>query len=162
MPTQTLQPFSNTSASADFTFLGLPSATRASAESTNGAFYLAEHWAMPPGFGSPYHTHHDEDESFYVLEGEVAFVCDGKWLKAGPGTFVFGPREIAHGFVVVGTVPARMLLMTTPGRFEGFVRELAAPAGAAAAPPDMAAMMAAAARYNLDILGPLPELPAGW
>lgn len=162
MPAETLRPFSNTAASPDFSFLGTPSATRATAESTGGAFYLAEHWAMPPGFGSPYHTHHDEDESFYVLEGEIAFIVDGAWQKAGAGTFVFGPREIAHGFKVVGASPARMLLMTTPGRFEGFVRALAEPAGAPPTPPDMGRMMAAAAQYHIDIHGPLPESPAGW
>jgi hypothetical protein len=40
------------------------------------------------------------DESFYVLEAKLAFICGDKWLKAGPGTFVFGPRQIAHGFKV--------------------------------------------------------------
>jgi uncharacterized cupin superfamily protein len=69
---------------------------RSTAETTNGAFGLMEHWAMPVGFASPYHTHHREDESFYVLEGEIALVCGGKWLKAGPGTFVYGPREITR------------------------------------------------------------------
>ena len=62
---------------------------RSTSESTNGSFGLMEHWEMPPGFVSPYHRHHLEDEGFYVLEGEMAFVCDGKWMKGGPGTYVF-------------------------------------------------------------------------
>ena len=72
-------------------------------ESTSGAFGLMEHWDMPPGFASPYHKHHREDEAFYVLDGEVAFVSDGKWFIAGPGKYVFGPRLIPHGFKVAGT-----------------------------------------------------------
>lgn len=92
----------NTREDAAFRFLGIPTLMRSTAETTNGAFGMMEHWAMPVGFASPYHTHHREDESFYILEGEVAFVCGGNWLKAGSGTFVYGPREIPHGFKVVG------------------------------------------------------------
>ena len=116
-------PYLNTREDGAFRFLGIPTAMRSTGETTNGTFGLIEHGEMPVGFASPFHTHHREDESFYVLEGEVAFVCGGKWLKAGPGAFVYGPREIAHGFKVIGSSPARMLLMCTPGGFERFVLE---------------------------------------
>jgi quercetin dioxygenase-like cupin family protein len=129
---------------------------RSTGESTNGLFGLMEHWEMPPGFASPYHMHHLEDEAFYVLEGEMAFVCDGKWMKSGPGTYVFGPREIPHGFKVVGSSPARMLLLCAPAGFERFVLELSVPFNDFT-PPDMAKLMAVAAKYKIDILGPLPE-----
>ena len=74
----------NTRDDSPFRFLGLPTIVRATAQTTNGAFGLIENW-MPPGFASPYHIHHLEDEAFYVLEGEIAFVCGGKWMAAGPG-----------------------------------------------------------------------------
>jgi quercetin dioxygenase-like cupin family protein len=157
MTTKQLQPFLNSREDQAFKFLGLPTLMRASGETTNGAFGLIEHWSMPPGWASPYHTHHLEDESFYVLEGEVAFVCDGKWLKAGPGTYVFGPREIPHGFRVVGAVPARMLILCSPAGFENFVTELGEPESAPPSPPDMAKLAAMAAKYKIDIHGPLPE-----
>ncbi len=158
MSEHTNQPYLNTRADAAFRFLGIPTLMRSTAETTNGAFGLMEHWSMPPGFASPYHTHHLEDEAFYVIEGELAVVVDGKWLKAGPGTYVFGPREIPHGFKVVGDVPVRMLLLCAPGGFEQFVLELSEPDSALPpAPPDMAKLMAAAAKYKIDILGPLPE-----
>jgi hypothetical protein len=89
----------------------------------------------------------------------MAFVCGGKWLNAGPGTYIYGPREIPHGFKVVGTTPARMLLLCAPAGFERFVRELSAPVDAVPAPPDMAVLVATAAKYHVDILGPLPEQP---
>jgi steroid delta-isomerase-like uncharacterized protein len=153
--------YSNTRADEAFRFLGLPSQMRATAETTNGAFGLMEHWEMPVGFASPYHTHHREDESFYVLEGEIAFVCGGKWVKAGPGAFVYGPREIPHGFKVVGNSPARMLLMCAPGGFERFVLELTTPIAEPPSPPDMARLMTLAAKYGIDIHGPLPDAPDG-
>jgi quercetin dioxygenase-like cupin family protein len=130
---------------------------RSTGETTNGAFGLMEHWSMPPGFATPYHLHHLEDEAFYILEGEIAFICDGKWLPAGPGTYVFGPREIPHGFKVVGNAPARMLLLCAPAGFERFVLEMSEPDAAPPAPPDMAKLMTLAAKYKIDILGPLPE-----
>jgi len=151
--------YSNTREDAAFRFLGIPTLMRSTAETTNGAFGLMEHGEMPVGFASPYHTHRREDESFYVLEGEMAFVCDGKWLNAGPGTFVYGPRDLAHGFKVIGSSPARMLLMCTPGGFEGFVLEQKTPIAEPPSPPDMAMLAMLAAKYGIDVHGPLPEAP---
>src|SRR5262245_45182683 len=112
---------------------------------------------MPSGLASPYHTHRNEDEAFYVLDGEIAVVCDGKWLNAKAGTWVYGPRGIPHGFKVVGASHARMLLMCAPAGFEKFVLELCSPLDAEPGPPEMAKLMAAAAKFSIDIHGPLPE-----
>ncbi len=111
---------------------------------------------MPVGFATPYHTHHNEDESFYVVEGEVEFICAGQWLKAGPGTFVFGPRGVAHGFKITAA-GTRMLIMCNPAGFEGFVTAQATPIGEPPSPPDFAKLMEFAAKYGIDIHGPLPE-----
>jgi ketosteroid isomerase-like protein/quercetin dioxygenase-like cupin family protein len=157
MTTQSLAPQISTAEEPPIYFLGLPTILRATAQSTNGAFGLVEQ-VMPPGFGSPYHTHHLEDEAFYVLDGEMAFVCAGNWTIAGPGTYVFGPRSLPHGFKVLGDTPARMLLLCTPGGFSDFVVEMSEPTPA---PPDMAKLVALAAKYRVDILGPLPDHPRG-
>jgi len=156
MITQNLKPHVSRADALPTYFLGLPTVVRATKETTGGAFGIIEHLSMPPGFASPYHTHKQEDEAFYVLEGRLAFVCGGEWTTAGPGTYVFGPRGIAHGFTVVGDVPARMLLLCSPGGFEQFVVDLSE---AAAAPPDMAKLMAGAAKYHIDVHGPLPARP---
>ena len=160
MIAQDHRPYLKTRQDVDFQFFGSPTALHATGETTDGRFCLLEAVTMPVGLASPDHTHHNEDEAFYVLEGEVRFVCDGTWLHAGPGTFVYGPREIPHGFKVVGSQPARMLLMCAPAGFEKFVLELCAPLDAMPAPPDMAKLVAAAEIYNIDILGPLPEEPS--
>jgi hypothetical protein len=91
---------------------------------------------------------------------QVAFVCAGEWVLAGPGSFVYGPREIPHGFQVVGAVNARMLLMGLPGGFDKFVMELATPVDVPPSPPDLGHLVAVAAKYGIDIHGPLPEMPA--
>ncbi|HEY2138659.1 MAG TPA: ester cyclase, partial [Chthoniobacterales bacterium] len=92
--------------------------------------------------------------------GEMAFICDGVWHHGGPGTYAFGPRGLAHGFKVIGNSPARMLLLCSPGGFESFVIELGAPLSDPVGPPDMAKLIATAAKYGVDIHGPLPEEPA--
>lgn len=155
MFTPALQPRVNTADDPPIYFLGLPTRVRATAQTTSGAYGLVDN-AMPPGFASPYHTHHAEDESFYVVEGEVAFVIDGQWTIAGPGAYLFGPRNLPHGFKVVGDAPARILLLCTPGGFEQFVVEMSEPVPA---PADMARLIAVAAKYEIDIHGPLPEQP---
>ena len=154
------QLYMNTREDGAFRFLGVPTLLRSPGETSGGAFSLIEQWSIPPGFGSPYHVHHLEDEAFYVLEGEVAFVCDNKWVKAGPGAYVFGPREIPHGFKVIGTAPARTLLVCSPAGFERFVLELSEDLTSPAAPPETEKLASVAAKYGIDILGPLPEGPA--
>jgi len=154
-----VMPLANSRNDSPFRFLGCPTTLRATAATTNGAFGLIEN-LMPPGFASPYHVHKNEDEAFYVLEGEVAFVCGGEWLTGGSGTYVFGPRGVPHGFKVVGESAARILLLCAPGGFEQFVLELGEPEpapGASPSAPDVGTLMAAAARFDIQILGPLPE-----
>jgi quercetin dioxygenase-like cupin family protein len=73
-----------------------------------------------PGAGPPTHYHLNEDETFRVLEGRVAFLVDGKWHEAGPGDAAFIPRGVVHTFKNVGDRPCRMLTMTTPSGFEKF------------------------------------------
>lgn len=154
------QLYLNTREDAGYRFMGVPTLTRATGETTNGAFGMIEHWEMPVGFASPYHTHHREDESFYVLEGKVGFVCGGEWLEAGPGAFVYGPRDIAHGLKVIGERPVRMLVMCTPAGFERFVLDQATPIAEPPPPPDMQRLMALAERHGIEIHGPLPKAPA--
>jgi steroid delta-isomerase-like uncharacterized protein len=161
MSAQAAQPQLRIGPQAQFRFLGLPTVMLATGETSNRGFGLMEHTTMPPGFGSPYHTHHREDEAFYVLEGEVAFVLDGKWKVAGAGEYVFGPREVPHGFQVVGSAPSRMLILCSPAGFEHFVLDQVTEMTDPVTPPDMAQMMELASKYGIDIHGPLPEMPAG-
>lgn len=143
-----------------FRFLGVPTQVRVAAETTNGTFSLVEHWEMSPGFASPYHTHHREDESFYIFRGEVAFVVNGNWQRVGKGAFVFGPREVPHGFKAVGGEPVEMLIQTSPAGFEQFVLELAQPMSGPITPPDIPTLIETASRYGIDIHGPLPNEPS--
>ncbi len=134
-------------------FFGGEAKMLTTSEETGGQLAIIEQYCAP-GLASPYHVHHNEDEEFYIIEGQLRFVSEGKSWVAGPGTFAFLPREIPHGFEIVGDAPARFLLMVTPGGFEHFTTELWTSEPEA---PDMAKVMEAAERYGMEILGPLPE-----
>jgi quercetin dioxygenase-like cupin family protein len=139
-----------------YMFFGGLTTLKATSASTGGELMLTENVA-PRGVGSPLHVHHREDEWFYVLEGELTVWRDGEVVRAGAGDFVFGPRDVPHTFIV-SSDEARFLLATTPADFDGFIRTLAEPVGAPAGPPDMERIMATAAEYGIEILGP-PGIP---
>ena len=64
------------------------------------------------------HAHPDEDDAFYVLEGEITFVVGGEDVVAPPGTFVLVPPGIDHGFRNDGAEPARILNIHAPAGFD--------------------------------------------
>ncbi len=141
-------------------FLGTLVIVKATGEQTGGTFGLIDN-LMPAGFASPYHVHRNEDESFYVVEGEMTFYVGEERVKAGPGAYIFGPRGIPHGFRVEGSTPARMLFLAIPSGFEQFVEEVGEPAKELTLPPpeppDMENLMILAEKHHIEILGPLPE-----
>lgn len=87
----------------------------------------------PQGFGPARHVHTREDEVFHVLAGEVCFEVDGRRFVAGPGTSVWMPRGVPHGFCIESQA-ATMLGIITPGGYEHLFRDLGVPAGARALP----------------------------
>jgi len=144
-------------------FLGFLVTIKSSAQTTDGRVAVVEHLA-PEGAGSPLHVHHREDEWFYVIDGELTFWVGGQVINAPAGSFVYGPREIPHTFIV-SSAEARFLLVTEPAGFENFLRALAEPAQTLTLPPSSAEpsdpeqMMATAAEYGIEILGP-PGIPS--
>jgi quercetin dioxygenase-like cupin family protein len=79
----------------------------------------------PPGGGPPPHAHRNEDEIFYVLEGEYEFLQNGEWSKAEPGQAVCGMRGAFHTFRNAGTTEGRMLIFVAPAGLENYFEEIA-------------------------------------
>lgn len=124
---------------------------------TGGRFSLVEHPLPPRALGAPVHTHRNEDEYSYVLEGRVGIQLGDDLLEAGPGELVFKPRGIPHAFWNAGDEPARLLEIISPAGFENYFREMAP---LLAGPQrDEAAIGAVVSRYALDIdFGTIPLL----
>ena len=125
------------------------------ATATGGSFGLVEH-DLPAGqLGSPVHTHEREDEYSYVLSGRLTAQVGDDVLDAGPGELVVKPRGIPHAFWNNGSEPVRFLELISPGGFEEYFFELAAPFNAR----DEQAMGAVRDRYRLAIRPEtIPEL----
>ncbi len=138
-------------------WLGSLAEVKVSAEQTGGLLSILEITA-PPNEEAPLHVHHHEDESFWILEGEVTLEVGDEVIQAGPGDFAFGPRNVPHRYTV-GPEGCRMLFIMTPGGFEGMVRKMSVPAEARTLPPDTdeepdwEAIAAIAAEYGGEVLG---------
>ena len=106
----------------------------------------------PPNGGPPRHIHLEEDEVFYVIEGEMAFWLEGAELRRKAGEVAFIPQGKEHTFTVLGSNPARFVVHLAPGGMEGFF-----PVAAARnlrIPEDKAAVASLALDYNMKITGP--------
>ena len=105
---------------------------------------------VPPMVDTPAHVHSREDELFLSLEGEHVIELDGEEHRIGPGESVFAPRGVPHAQRRVVPHEGRLLIVTTPGGFEAFFRELAAADTAGTLGPD--AYAAASERYGISWL----------
>jgi mannose-6-phosphate isomerase-like protein (cupin superfamily) len=105
---------------------------KATKEQTGGHYTLVE--VLEPEGEGPLHVHYREDEGFWVLEGELTFEVGEETIKAGPGSFVFGPKDVPHRFTVESG-PTRLLFILSPGGFEEFVYATSVPAEERTLPP---------------------------
>ena len=131
---------------------------KASAATTAGQFEVIE-GLIAPNVSPPWHVHHRQDESFYLLAGRVTYYIGDQIVRAEPGAFVFLPRGIPHTFRIEGPDPARTLEVTAPSGLWSFFTEMGEPARERTLPPaqrpDIAKLRGVAAHYGIDILGPL-------
>ena len=112
----------------------------------------------PHGSGPPLHLHHNEDETFYVLEGEVTVQVGDERIDLNAGDYLFGPRGIAHAYIV-RSERARMLVTASPGGVEEVFVSLGVPATGSEPPtdavmPPMDELVRLFADYGCEILGP--------
>src|SRR6516165_5869099 len=131
----------------------------ATAEDTKGKFALIEAVGRK-GNVPPPHIHHREEETFYVLEGEMTFSVGGQTIKVTPGTMVRLPRDVPHSFVI-DSEQLRALILLTPAGLEGLFKEFSVPAPAMTLPPqaevpytEIQRMIEVSPRYCLEYVLP--------
>ncbi len=128
---------------------------KALAADTAGAYTLFE-LRTAPGAGSAPHLQHHEDEAFFVLEGTYSALIGDERVELGAGSYVFVPRGTIHALMNIGTGPARMLIMITPGgNHELFLAEIGEliedpTAFSPGLPPSETRIALAAARYGVE------------
>ena len=107
---------------------------KAAGKKTDGHYALVE--VLDPEGPQPLHVHHREDEGFWILEGEVTFEVGEETIKASPGSFVFGPKDVPHRYTV-DSGPARILFVISPAGFEDLIYATSEPAKELTLPPPL-------------------------
>ena len=125
---------------------------------SGNALMLAE-FSAERGKVTPLHLHPNEDEGFYVLEGELLVHVDGEETRLAAGGVFQAPRGVPHAFMVTSE-SARLLTWQTPGTGWDFYEQLLDPISSpddASRPPDWARLREVAQRSpSIEILGPAP------
>ena len=116
----------------------------------------------PRDSGPPVHVHHNEDEAFYILEGQVTMFVGDERIDLEAGDYCFGPRGVPHAYLV-RSERARMLVTISPSGSEQLFVSLGVPVTSDDPPtdtvmPPMPEMARLFATYGAEILGPPPTL----
>ena len=104
-------------------WLGSLTLNKVTRDATRGDMDIVDH-RVPAGYSPPLHIHSAQDEVFYVIDGQFAIRCGDQHWQAGPGSLVFLPRQVAHGFTVSADGPGRTLLINAPAGFADVITEL--------------------------------------
>lgn len=140
-------------------FLGVTATILVDGARTGGR-YGAFHGLLPFDAAPPLHSH-PQDESFYVLRGEVTVFLHGcPEIRIGAGGMAFAPGGTPHTFRVE-TDTAEMLVLSTPAGIEEYVRALGVAATEPGLPPqglprDRELMAAVEQRLGVVNHGPRP------
>jgi quercetin dioxygenase-like cupin family protein len=90
---------------------------------THSDLFVMEHTSREKG-GPPRHLHHNEDEWFYVIEGDYIAEIGSDRFRLKPGDSVLGPRGVPHAWAFVGDTPGRLLIAFAPAnKMEAFFRD---------------------------------------
>ncbi len=116
----------------------------------------------PRGLATALHVHHNEDESFYVVEGDVTLLVGGERIDLATGDYAFAPRGIAHAYIV-RSERARMLVTFSPGGLEELFVAFGMPVDAGEPPggevqPPIDELVRRFGGYGCEIVGPPPTL----
>lgn len=127
---------------------------------------------VTPGFDVGAHLHHEAEEIFYILDGELDLLAfepavrtAGDWqswesasgvrvTRGGPGSMMYVPAGCPHAFANPGEVTARMLFLCAPAGHEIYLDELG-DLISQPGPPDQAAIIALRERYDITQLTPM-------
>src|SRR5215210_3944034 len=131
------------------TFGGFGARFLLDAHNTHDAFALVEHPIAPRTIAAPLHTHRDEDEWSFVLEGEVGFQVGDEVLYATAGDLVAKPRGVPHAFWNRQAEPARVLELISPPGFASYFVDIAPLLPPQRPEPDLEGLGAVQARYEL-------------
>jgi mannose-6-phosphate isomerase-like protein (cupin superfamily) len=88
-------------------------------EAETGAAYSISEWFLEPHSSGPGpHSHPDNDDIFYVIEGVMSLLVGDDWVDASVGSFIRAPAGTTHDFANRTDARAGLLNIYVPGGFE--------------------------------------------
>ena len=117
---------------------------------TDGGLAICEITSFHKG-GPARHLHHEQDEWFYVVEGEYVIEVGEERYELGPGDSVLAPRKVAHVWAHVGEGTGRVIAALQPaGEIEAFFDELATLGSS----PEREVLRRVFSSHGLELIGP--------
>jgi mannose-6-phosphate isomerase-like protein (cupin superfamily) len=123
-------------------------AVKAGADDTEGRFSMPE---VVVTHDVPLHIHSSDDESFYMLEGELEVMFEGRTYTARPGDFTLLPHSVPDAIRRLSDEAPRLLQVSAPGGFESFAGAVAGAMSTGV--PDLGAMQKIADTHGMTFLG---------
>lgn len=126
---------------------------------TDGKYAQFEALVLPGG-GPPPHIHRNEEEGFYIVEGEVTFYVGEERIVATPGMFASMPVGTPHAFRNESDRPAKMIITVAPAGVEEMFFQIGVelPEGSTEAlpptPAEIEKLLALAPKYGIEVLPP--------
>ncbi len=99
-----------------------PNDIKISGKDTDGNLTVFEYIGHEKG-GPPLHIHPNQDEIFYVVEGEYAFEVGGEKHKLMAGETIFLPRNVPHAFAQLSDNGKMVFFFQPSGKMEDFFRK---------------------------------------
>lgn len=155
--------FEKTPEREPFWFLGGQARILLPGSATGSALSMME-FSDPAGHAPPHHVHENEDEVWFVLDGEVTLFVGDQRHDLIPGQVAYGPRGVPHSYLVRSREGAKLAVVFSPACIEEYFRANGTPvAEAGDLPPafDLATVVASAEAFNLRVVGPPPVLGDG-
>jgi mannose-6-phosphate isomerase-like protein (cupin superfamily) len=100
---------------------GQPMVVKISGTASGGAYSLIEYQHAPGGAGPPPHVHHEHEEAFYVLDGELTLAVGAATITLCTGQSAVVPRGILHQPSNTSGKPVRFLFLNSPPMEQFFI-----------------------------------------
>ena len=135
---------------------GTPMVVKIEGTVVDGAYSLIEYSHAAGAPGPPAHVHHEHEEAFSVVSGELTLTVDGHRSTIGPGEYAVVPRGAVHRPSNPGSEPVRFFFITSPA-MDGFFVAMAQLNHDSGGAPSAAALAELGARWDTTFV----DLPGG-
>ncbi len=121
-----------------------------SGKDTGNDLAVFEQTGLTPNGGPPLHIHPNQDEWFYVIEGEYLFRVGDQKYRMKPGDTIFLPRNIPHAFIQLSETGKMIVSYLPAGKMESFF----AVTDGWVSPPSKEEIAQVFAEHDMQVVGP--------